>query len=264
MEQLINSHLMFTLLHTYNMMLFHTCYAVRLGFTLSVTAIIIIDHQIEEQSSAPLLHQVYYTGNIKFLWHLFLLFYIAIMRGDPHITTLDGYQYTFNGKGEFVLINTADDSFFLQARMVPIDNVVDNSIQATVFTAIAVRQNNSGTVQFEIVNNETIILINREEVDFMLIKEHEFANVSINDLGNSTYSASFSSGAYLEVKEENGIFSSLVVSLPKLFQEAGTSGLMGSFNGNQSDDLLPNSADVPLSLNSSLQDIHQLFGITCE
>ena len=186
------------------------------------------------------------------------------MRGDPHIATLDGYQYTFNGKGEFVLINTADDSFFLQARMVPIDNVVDNSIQATVFTAIVVRQNNSGTVQFEIVNNETITLINGEEVDFMFIKEYEFANVSINDLGNSTYSASFSSGAYLEVKQENGIFSSLVVSLPKMFRVAGTSGLMGSFNGNQSDDLLPNSADVPLALNSSLRDIHQLFGITCE
>ena len=107
-------------------------------------------------------------------------------------------------------------------------------------------------------------MINGEEVDFMFLKEYEFANVSINDLGNSTYSASFSSGAYLEVKQEIGIFSFLVVSLPKMFRVAGTSGLMGSFNGNQSDDLLPNSAGVPLALNSSLQDIHQLFGITCE
>ena len=30
----------------------------------------------------------------------------AFMRGDPHITTIDGKTYTFNGLGEYWLIET--------------------------------------------------------------------------------------------------------------------------------------------------------------
>ena len=30
----------------------------------------------------------------------------AWMRGDPHFTTMDGLTYTFNGRGEFVLLRT--------------------------------------------------------------------------------------------------------------------------------------------------------------
>lgn len=36
--------------------------------------------------------------------------------GDPHLTTLDGYAYTFNGIGEFVYLKTNDDSFQSQIR----------------------------------------------------------------------------------------------------------------------------------------------------
>ena len=189
---------------------------------------------------------------------------IAIIRGDPHLVTLDGHQYTFNGKGEYVLIDTYNNSFSLQARLVPVTDAQGNSSQATVFKAVVCRQNNSDTVQFEITDNGAVVMVNSNPVDFTLIKEYEFNNVILNDLGNSTFSASFSSGAYLEAKEENGIFSGLVVSLPLIFQESETRGLMGSFNGNKSDDLLPNFGETPLPLASSLQDIHKLFGITCK
>lgn len=44
-------------------------------------------------------------------------FYIpALTVGDPHLTTLDGYAYTFNGIGEFVYLKTNDDSFQSQIR----------------------------------------------------------------------------------------------------------------------------------------------------
>lgn len=36
------------------------------------------------------------------------------MFGDPHMVTLDGLKYTFNGKGEFTLIETTNNSFSLQ------------------------------------------------------------------------------------------------------------------------------------------------------
>ena len=190
--------------------------------------------------------------------------YAAIFRGDPHIITLDGHQYTFNGNGEFVLIDTSDSSFSLQARMIPIANTTANSSQATVFKAIVSKQNDSDTVQFEIIDGAVAALVNGEQIDFSLIKEQEFNNVLVCDLGNSTFSASFYSGAYLEVQEENGFFSGLIVSLPLSFQDSETRGLMGSFNGNRTDDLLPNLCQTPLPLNSSIQYIHEEFGITCK
>ena len=163
-----------------------------------------------------------------------------------------------------MLIDTSDSSFSLQARMVPIENTTGNSSQATVFKAIVSKQNDSDAVQFEMIGGNLVALVNGEEIDFSLIKEQAFNNVLINDLGNSSFSASFYSGALLEVKEENGFFSSLTISLPRSFQESGTRGLMGSFNGNMTDDLLPNFSQSPLPLNSSIQEIHETFGITCK
>lgn len=188
------------------------------------------------------------------------------MWGDPHIGTLDGHKYTFNGKGEFVLIQTSDDSFSLQARMIPVSNFRDNKFKATVFTAIVSKQGDSDTVQFEVAENGTIALVNGEQIDFMDIKEQEFSNVTITDLGNSSFSATFSSGAYVEVREENNFFSILIISLPEIFKQTQTRGLMGSFNGNISDDLVPNKCkgSQPLLLNSTIREIHETFGLTCK
>ena len=186
------------------------------------------------------------------------------MYGDPHIITLDGHKYTFNGKGEFVLIETDDQSFTLQARMVPINSSTSDTPIATVFSAILARELYSNTVQFEIINNQIAVFVTGVLINFSSITEQAFVNVTVNYLGNDTYSATFSSGAYLEVREENEIFSVLIVSLPQEFMEKNTRGLMGSFNGNTSDDLLPRLGQVPLSLNSGLQEIHEQFGITCK
>ena len=41
----------------------------------------------------------------------------AWMVGDPHICTLDGFRYTFNGLGEFTLLTTKGMDFTLQVRL---------------------------------------------------------------------------------------------------------------------------------------------------
>ena len=189
---------------------------------------------------------------------------LARARGDPHLVTLDGYKYTFNGRGEFTLIETADDIFTLQGRMVYATNQNGTSASATVFSAIVGREGDSDTVQFEISTNKSIIaFVNGERVDFSII-EQQFKNVTVTDLGNATLSATFSSGTYLEVQQENGIISSVVISLPESYKNTGTQGLLGSFNGDTADDLLPKLRVVPLPLNSTLQKIHESFGLTCE
>lgn len=42
---------------------------------------------------------------------LFEAMAISQLRGDPHITTLDDLTYTFNGHGEFIMIESNDASF---------------------------------------------------------------------------------------------------------------------------------------------------------
>lgn len=55
--------------------------------------------------------------------------------GDPHILTLDGRSYTFNGLGEYILMKTVNETFVLEGRT----RIVMNST-ATVFSAIVAAQ----------------------------------------------------------------------------------------------------------------------------
>ena len=190
--------------------------------------------------------------------------FTACVFGDPHTVTLDGHMYTFNGKGEFILIETIDNRFTLQGRMVEATDTNQAVVPATVFSAIVGNEEYSDTVQFELSStNQLNALVNGELIDFEGLSEQEFNNVTINDLGNNTLTATYSSGAYLNVREENGILSIVIVSLPTSFQGT-TRGLMGSFNGDTSDDLVPRNSTEPLPLNSSLQLIHESFGVTCK
>ena len=195
---------------------------------------------------------------------LFNLTHVACVYGDPHIVTLDLHKYTFNGKGEFILIETNDQFFMLQGRMETVSNINGADAPGTVFTAVAAKQEDSDTIQFEIKSNATLTcLVNGEMIDFNELKRQEFRNVSVFDAGNNTFSASFKSGAYIKVQEMNGFIAVLIVSLPKQYKGL-IHGLMGNYNGKISDDLIPKGSNESLPLNSSLQTIHEQFGMTCE
>ena len=66
--------------------------------------------------------------------------------GDPHIATLDGRTYTFNGWGEYIILqylpSNMEDSFTLQGRMVPV-----NMTSATQYTAFAFGDTNYTTIE---------------------------------------------------------------------------------------------------------------------
>ena len=68
--------------------------------------------------------------------------------------TLDGYKYTFNGRGEFTLIEISNNSFTLQGRMVNVANQDGATARATVFSAIVAREGDSDVVQFEVLSPE--------------------------------------------------------------------------------------------------------------
>lgn len=186
------------------------------------------------------------------------------MIGDPHLVTLDGFKYTFNGHGEFTIIETTNSSLFtLQGRMVPILKSNGEFADATIFSALVARQEDSDTLQFELSRRGLDVLINGDLVQFGDLNERQFHNVRVNSLGYSTYSATFTSGVYIKVKETNAIISLVNIVLPSNFR-GRTEGLLGNYNGNPTDDLQPKSSNVPISVNSTIQELHMTFGITCK
>ena len=186
--------------------------------------------------------------------------------GDPHLVTLDGYKYTFNGKGEFILVETMGEELILQGRMVETQTGNDSNhtvSSGTVFGAFVAKESDSDTVQIELNQEGLVALVNGETVDFSMLLSQKFANVTVSDKGNGTLSADFTSGSGIQVTERNGIISDILITVSDEYFNR-TRGLLGQFNRDSSDDLRPANSSAPLPLNSSLEMIHYQFGLTCE
>ena len=140
-----------------------------------------------------------------------------------------------------------------------------NASPGTVFTAIVASQIPSNTtVQFEVgtTDKPLLVLVYGEEAVFDNVAVLEYDNVVLLDKGNNTVQALFSSGANVEISVLNGIINVMLVALPASMKKT-TRGLMGSYNDIISDDLLPRDGGKALLLDSDLQTIHNVFGMTC-
>lgn len=64
---------------------------------------------------------------------------IGAVFGDPHVATFDGLEYTFNGKGEFVLVRVDDvkDKLDIQGRFEQLPKNFYGEVRATHLTAVA-------------------------------------------------------------------------------------------------------------------------------
>ena len=157
-----------------------------------------------------------------------------------------------------------DNTFTLQGRMEQILDPEGSLTPGTVFTAIVAKQFNTDTsIQFEVEGSGLRALVDGEVVVFDDVSVQEFDNIELLDKGNNTILAIFSSGINIEVKTENGFISVMLVGLPRSMWRT-TQGLMGTFNGILSDDLIPKGGSRSIPLDSSLEDIHNIFGITCK
>ena len=173
--------------------------------------------------------------------------------GDPHITTLDGKMFTFNGAGEFVMLSSTLHSITFQARMEAFRNT-----RASVHTAFAIQTNDSVKVQVQKSNtNETLIFI---DGDPLRLSESPIRNyylkgvhISVNkDL--SEVRTIFDVGISLIINVNTEAMS-FITQLDTKFQ-GQVKGLLGNMNGDPADDLqFPNG--TILNSNSSLQEIHE-------
>lgn len=183
------------------------------------------------------------------------------MYGDPHLVTLDGLQYTFNGRGEFVLVQTLDNLLTVQGRMIPVTNEGKESL-GTVFSAVVAKGSTSDTVEFQYSLFGIRTLVNGKWIVVDTGMSAKYTSVVVRNRGNDTYSALFSTGAAVEVKGDSGFLSRVVVSLPDSFQHI-TAGLLGVFSGDIRDDLLPQNGS-PLPRDVDAETLHYEFGLSCK
>ncbi|XP_016055646.1 PREDICTED: mucin-4 [Miniopterus natalensis] len=169
----------------------------------------------------------------------------AWMFGDPHITTLDDANYTFNGLGDFLLVRAegGNSSFLLQGR-----TAQTGSAQATNFIAFAAQYNSSSlapiTVQWLLEPNDTIhVLLNNQTVTF---EDREVFNTTgvVVTRNGSLVSVSLDGTVVVSVTALSNILHASC-SLPQEYRNH-TEGLLGVWNDNPEDDFkMPNGTTIP-------------------
>ncbi|XP_023560526.1 mucin-4 [Octodon degus] len=172
--------------------------------------------------------------------------------GDPHIFTLDGANFTFNGLGDFLLVRAQDSksSFLLQGR-----TTQTGSAKATNFIAFAAQYQAHSldpiTVQFLLRPNDMVdVLHNNRTVTFEASWEDAKGMETFNATGvlltrnGSLVSANFDGTVTMSVTAVSNILHASV-SLSEGYQNR-TEGLLGLWNNNPQDDFrMPNGSSVP-------------------
>nr|XP_023479343.1 mucin-4 isoform X1 [Equus caballus] len=190
----------------------------------------------------------------------------AWMFGDPHITTLDGANYTFNGLGDFLLVRAKDgnSSFLLQGR-----TALTGSAQASNFIAFAAQYNSTSLgpimVQWLLKPNDTIqARLNNQTVTFETNREDAEGQETFNTTGvvmtrnGSLVSASFDGTVTISVIALSNILHASC-SLPEEYQNR-TEGLLGVWNNNPDDDFrMPNGSTIS---RSSSEEMFFHYGMT--
>nr|KAG5698733.1 hypothetical protein BaRGS_008507 [Batillaria attramentaria] len=193
--------------------------------------------------------------------------------GDPHIKTLDGGEYTFNGYGEYILITmtTASVSFTVQGRTGLAETESGTVTNATVFTAFGAEENGVKVfVGLDPTTNTTMIIYASEvpdtgrEKDLTNRFKHEGANFMEE---NEAYLLTNSNDSLIVTFDISGIqltisvgYKSLDISvtMPVEF-EGQTRGLLGNFNGVKGDDfVLPDGTTLASDLSD--RQIYEMFG----
>ncbi|KAK2167507.1 hypothetical protein NP493_1273g01022 [Ridgeia piscesae] len=193
--------------------------------------------------------------------------FLAWFFGDPHIHTLDNFEYTFNGLGEYSLIETTGGNFTLQGRTAKATNDKGTETNATIFSAFAAKDVDSDRVYVAMNDKSDALVIFVEEdeqtswfANAKLEAEVDFENVSLIKDADSTVSASFKSGFTITVALNESQLS-ITVAAPDNFLN-DTKGLLGVFNKDPSDDLTPADGSAPLATNATEKTIFYKFGET--
>lgn len=185
--------------------------------------------------------------------------------GDPHITTLDNANFTFNGLGDFLLVQAQDrnSSFLLEGR-----TAQTGTARATNFIAFAAQYHTSSlkspvTVQWFLEPNDTIRVVhNNQTVVFNTSNTEDLPMFNTTGVlliqNGSQVSANFDGRVTISVIALSDILHASS-SLSEEYRNH-TQGLLGVWNDNPEDDFrMPNGSTIPS--NSSEETLFH-YGMT--
>ena len=184
--------------------------------------------------------------------------------GDPHITTFDLFQYTFNGNGEFVMVEDAlNNEFEVQARMEQF-----GTNDATVFTAFAIRHL-STVVQIQISNSKykNDVLVDGISIEQDIASEPSLATQNFHSLmvradadDWSRVSVFLTSGLSFRITTSDSVMS-IISSANKKFERSNRfRGLLGDFDGDKSNDFKTSDGTL-IESSANMSTIHWDFGM---
>ncbi|XP_074146807.1 sushi domain-containing protein 2 [Sminthopsis crassicaudata] len=176
--------------------------------------------------------------------------HLASAFGDPHFLTFDGVRFTFNGRGEYVMVQSELTELMVQARTQRPSMAGGAQASATAILAVVVKENVSDVVEARLggPNGKTLeVLLNQELLNFTEQSWLDLKGMYLSVSGNRNVSVMLSSGAGVEIQTHEH-FLSLSVLLPEKFLNH-TRGLLGTLNNNSSDDFtLRNRTVLPPSI----------------
>ncbi|CAM9746628.1 unnamed protein product [Lampetra fluviatilis] len=187
--------------------------------------------------------------------------FFAFLLGDPHITTLDNVSYTFNGLGEYTVLEVSADQnhFTMQARTAIAGS--NGTSKATSFVAIVAQENGSSKVEWILKDNITIVLLDSQVTQ--VSENKTFFNQTSVELSYGSVIASFPSGISVNVTTSYGALN-FITLLPQKFVNQ-TQGLLGVFNGDPKDDFKSKNGTVLPFDGTNVPPENQLyydFGVT--
>jgi hypothetical protein len=173
---------------------------------------------------------------------------ISIIRGDPHITSLDGLEFECQARGEFTLLKSLNTTFHIQGRFTKATSVgAGNS--ASVTSALAIREVGAPIVQISygsgVANNvqECLSLVRLFEggIARAVSSGTNSSGVSVTIVNQDEVFLLFSTGlevhAVVKTSPSFGCFFSQWIALPENYRPDETlTGLLGNSNGNPFDD----------------------------
>nr|XP_022323644.1 protein mesh-like [Crassostrea virginica] len=195
----------------------------------------------------------------------------ARTNGDPHITTLDGYSYTFNGVGEFFYMKTMDETFHSHIRFEQFQKENGELVDASVCTAFASQHfNTSGVIEVRLNSIRTAdVLIDGTLLDFDESLVHQYPGLYVMQTLANQSNINTTRKEFIVSFTEIGIAFKVIASakvlniLPVVGNTslAGTlRGLLGDFDENPDNELQTPSGEM-LSRNSTSEEIYDGFGV---